>query len=176
MLLQKSYSSKIPMEEKVEAQQKLIKILFSRFKAEEYERLKTEEQTADMVAEEEKTISFLEKKIKDLEQMVSQQKQEQLQDRQQLKKILESSGVAQKQPEMEVAVTEEVITVPLPIEEIIQQEEGEDEETSDNSEDEIEEKEEENREEQNEEPSTTEVETITIPKLNLTILTNLIDE
>eukprot|EP00818_Percolomonas_sp_WS_P005051 CAMPEP_0117438786 /NCGR_PEP_ID=MMETSP0759-20121206/2234_1 /TAXON_ID=63605 /ORGANISM="Percolomonas cosmopolitus, Strain WS" /LENGTH=703 /DNA_ID=CAMNT_0005230491 /DNA_START=4 /DNA_END=2115 /DNA_ORIENTATION=+ len=54
-------------QQKVEAQRKLIKLLLSKLKSEENQRLHTEEQTQEMITEQNTTIVFLEKKIKDFE-------------------------------------------------------------------------------------------------------------
>ncbi len=73
--------------EKLNAQQRLIKLLLAKLKAEEQERLKTEEQSAEMVAKEEKTIIFLEKKLRALESMVSKQKTDTTTERKNLKRV-----------------------------------------------------------------------------------------
>lgn len=61
-----AFSSSTSVQQKMGAYHHLIRALLVKLRAEEMERLKTEEQTAEMLAEEEKTISFLEKKVKNL--------------------------------------------------------------------------------------------------------------
>lgn len=71
----KSDSVKTDPDEIIKAHRKLIKLLLIRVKQEENSRLKTEEQTSRLVAEQEQTIEYLEQKIKELEELLSQTKE-----------------------------------------------------------------------------------------------------
>lgn len=77
---------------KTKVQHRLIKILLARLKFEENERLKTEEQSAAMVAEEERTIQFLEKKIKELEVVVQKSRDEATLEREKLKQLISDTN------------------------------------------------------------------------------------
>jgi hypothetical protein len=77
--------------DKVKAQERLIKLLLAKLKAEEEERLRHEE----IVAEEEKSILFLEQKIKDLENIVTMQKEEAANERLKLRRLVSSDKLKQ---------------------------------------------------------------------------------
>lgn len=87
----------VNLTDKVNAQQTLIKMLLARVKSEERQRLKTEEQTATMISEQEKTILFLERKVKDLESLLKVQKEETEQEREEFMKYISPEKLKQFQ-------------------------------------------------------------------------------
>ncbi|EFC37242.1 predicted protein [Naegleria gruberi] len=63
-------------QDKIKAQNRFIRLLLTKLKSEEHNRVKTHKENISIVLEQEKTISFLEKKIRELENIVIEQKEQ----------------------------------------------------------------------------------------------------
>ncbi|KAF0973439.1 hypothetical protein FDP41_008143 [Naegleria fowleri] len=83
--------------DKIKSQNRFIRLLLAKLKSEENERIKSNEQNVKIIMEQEKTISFLDKKLRELENIIIDQREEAQREHDKAQRIMQGQGSVEEE-------------------------------------------------------------------------------
>ncbi|KAG2379105.1 hypothetical protein C9374_007743 [Naegleria lovaniensis] len=83
--------------DKIKSQNRFIKLLLAKLKSEENDRIKSSEQNVKIIMEQEKTISFLDKKLRELENIIIDQREEAQREHEKAQRIMRGQGIMEEE-------------------------------------------------------------------------------